>query len=95
VKRSFASPCRKAGIEAFRFHDLRHSFASQLVMRGASLKVVQELSGLTSLAMTLRYAYLSHEPGKDSINPLNNLVSGTEIVNIGPENKKASNPLDC
>lgn len=55
-------------------------------------KAVQELSGHASLAMTMRYAHLSQEHLEDSVNLLNNLPSGKQMVNIGLEVKKASNP---
>jgi integrase len=47
---------RRAGIEAFRFHDLRHTWASWHVMSGTSLQELMELGGWKSFEMVLRYA---------------------------------------
>jgi len=51
----------RAKLVDFHFHDLRHTFASWAVQRGASLQEVKDLLGHHSLAMALRYGHLAPE----------------------------------
>jgi len=70
MRKSFEAGLKKAQITDFRFHDLRHTFASHLVMAGASLKVIQQFLGHKDIKMTMRYSHLSQEHLQDIINKL-------------------------
>ncbi|HHE1453560.1 site-specific integrase [Yersinia enterocolitica] len=50
---------KRAGIDNFRFHDLRHTWASWLVQAGVPLTVLQEMGGWESIEMVQRYAHLA------------------------------------
>lgn len=58
-QRAWNSACRRAGIEDFRFHDLRHTWASWLIQSGVPLSVLQEMGGRESIEMVSRYAHLA------------------------------------
>lgn len=67
VRTAFEHACRRAKITDFRFHDLRHTCASWLIMRGRSLKEVQEILGHREFSMTLRYAHLSPDCLREAV----------------------------
>lgn len=58
--RDLWNPARdRAGLIDFRWHDLRHTFCSRLVQRGANIVAVKELAGHRSIEITMRYVHLS------------------------------------
>ena len=67
IKQSFKTALKKAELEDFRFHDLRHTFASSLVRNSVDLYVVQKLLGHATPKMTQRYAHLKADQLKEAI----------------------------
>lgn len=67
---------KKAEIEDFRFHDLRHSAASYLAMNGASLAEIAETLGHKTLQMVKRYAHLSEAHNAGVISKLDQRIFG-------------------
>lgn len=61
LRKSFLQALEKSGILKFRFHDLRHTFASQFMMAGGELNTLRELLGHKDIKMTLRYSHLSRD----------------------------------
>ena len=82
VNRSFKSACRKAGIKDFRFHDLRHTFASHLIMAGIDLTTVKELLGHKTLTMTLRYSHLAPSHKVKAVDVLDNTLNGKSTAQL-------------
>jgi integrase len=60
----------RAKVTAFRWHDLRHHFASRLVQAGVPLNTVRDLLGHASMTMTLRYAHLAPDQKREAVNAL-------------------------
>jgi integrase len=75
--RSWRNALIRAGIENFRWHDLRHTWASLLAQQGTPLNVLQELGGWESEQMVRRYAHLSTSQLMQHSESISNVLDGT------------------
>src|SRR3989475_2796000 len=75
IKTAYNNAVATAKLDDVNFHTLRHTFASWAVMRGVTLKELQELLGHASLAMTMRYAHLAPEHLRTAVSRLEGLAS--------------------
>jgi len=75
LRKAYENAVSNAKLDDVNFHTLRHTFASWAVMRGVSLKELQELLGHSSLAMTMRYAHLAPERLRSAVTRLEGLTS--------------------
>lgn len=83
---AFRRAIKRAGIEDFRLHDCRHSFASYLTMDGENLRTIQLLLGHKDLRMTMRYSHLSPERLREAVSKLDkslNLIPSQSHVEAG------------
>lgn len=74
IRYSFTAALKTEGIESFRFHDLRHTFASQLALNGVDLYTIQKLGRWKTLSMVMKYAHLSPEHQQTAANVLGGII---------------------
>ena len=72
---AFERALRKTGIAEYTFHDLRHMFASRLVMAGVDLPTVKELLGQRDISMTMRYTQLSSDHKQAAVGKLEQVAA--------------------
>jgi integrase len=73
LKRAFVAAVAAAKIEDFRFHDLRHTFATRLVQKGVDFYKVAKLLGHSDMSTTQRYAHHYPESLRDGVEILDSL----------------------
>jgi integrase len=87
IKKGWASICKSAGITGLRLHDLRHSFASQLVSSGASLAMIGSLLGHSSPTTTARYSHMFSDPQRAAVE------SVAAAITAAGQNEPAPEPV--
>jgi integrase len=99
IKGAFGRACKKAGIKDFRFHDLRHTFNTNMRKAGVDRSVIMKITGHKTTSMFERYNTIDRDDARDAIKRLDEFLtkpsSGEEITSIllqGPD-RETSPPV--
>jgi site-specific recombinase XerD len=76
IREAWENAVKRAGSKDFRFHDLRHTAASYMLMNGASLAEIGEILGHKSFEITKRYAHLSESHTRSVVERMNEAIFG-------------------
>ena len=71
IRKAWTNALKKAKIENFRFHDLRHTVGTRLIEKGIDIKTVQELFAHSSLVTTQRYVHTNSKRKREAMDILN------------------------
>lgn len=97
VFRAFNNATDRAGVEKFRFHDLRHTFATRLVQAGVGIYEVQRLGRWKNASMVMRYAHHNPESLRSSIEVMDKVGKVEKVIITNfittPKNKRSQAPL--
>jgi integrase len=85
---------RKLGIKGFRWHDLRHTWASWQVQAGTPLGVLQELGGWESFEMVRRYAHFAPEHLADAAQKIDTKLATVVGPSTSPSQPGQLHPID-
>jgi integrase len=81
TRNAFLLACKKANIKSLRFQDLRHTFATRLVLSGVDLATVSKLLGHSTIHMTMRYSHPTPEALKGAVSVLDSRNSEKSVSN--------------
>lgn len=82
IRNAFLLTCKRADIKMLRFHDLRHTFATRLVLKGVDIDSVRKLLGHSSITMTMRYSHPTPEALKSAVSVLDTPKSEKSVSNF-------------
>ncbi|MFH1116796.1 MAG: site-specific integrase [Pseudomonadota bacterium] len=83
MRTGFRNAVKRSRIPHVRFHDLRHTFASHLVMGGVDIRTVQELLGHRDIRMTMRYSHMAPDHMRKAVSVLDYESEQEDALEMG------------
>ncbi|WP_062215308.1 tyrosine-type recombinase/integrase [Celeribacter marinus] len=77
---AFRKALKDAGIEMFRFHDLRHTFATRILRKTQNIKLVSKLLGHSNIETTTKYAHVLMDDMRNALDDFSVLGDGPKSI---------------